>query len=148
MVLTRLFLQDPEGPVGLTPEQVTHVLAITVDPAFAQSLGSFEAPQGCPDNPPPEGCTPALSAEEMAESPAGAALLSSLAQSIADQLGVDVSVIDISSIGLTMEDDGSVSVETGDNITSGRRLQAGITRGWALCTSRGALHSCTIDVNV
>lgn len=141
-------MQDSEGPIGLAPEQVTHVLSITVDPAFAASLGDFAAPEGCPDNPPPEGCTPALSADEMAQSPAGAALLESLAQTIADQLGVDVSMIDISSIGLSMEDDGTVSVDTGDNITSGRRLQTGTVSGWALCTAHGISHSCTVDVSL
>ena len=140
-------MQDHNGPIGLSPQQVTNVLALSVDPAFAESLGDFQPPEGC--DPEVEDCSPALSAEDMAASPAGAALLESLAQTLAEQLGVDVSMIDISSIGLSMEDDGTVNVETGDNITGGqRRLEAsgGAMSGWAFCTANGPRHSCTVDI--
>lgn len=120
-----------------------HVLAITVDLDFAQSLGSFNPPAGCVVTP-TDPCTPTLSAADMANTPAGAALLASLAQSIADQLGVPVSTIDISDIGLQVDENGNARVTGG----GGRRLLQETTRNaWAFCSSRGSAHTCAVDIS-
>jgi hypothetical protein len=138
-------LQDQGGPVGLQPAQVQHVLAITVDLDFAQSLGTFSPPAGCVVTP-SEPCTPTLTSSQLAQSPAGAALLASLAQSIADQLGVPVSTIDISNIGLQIDENGNARVQ-GAGAAGGRRLQETAQNAWAFCSDEGRTHRCTVDIS-
>ena len=79
---------------------VASEVSTEVSQDFAESLGTFAPPEDCVPSS-LEDCEPALSAEDMAQTPSGAALLQQMAQALATQMGVDVSQIDISSISMS-----------------------------------------------